>query len=759
MINFDKKTSELNSMSLNEAKDIHALIPLAVPNIENDSIEVGELLSDSLSKTGDSKDNVVTFIEAAERTNIESGETHSVFFGKLKKWLSWINGLKNLACKDKADLTLDVSGVLPIANGGTNANTTSGARTNLDVYSKSEVDNALPQATSTTPSMDGTASVGSETRWAKGDHVHPTDTSREAAANKKQTVDPTSTTDFASSKAIADFVNSSIATNTANFLGTYDVVNDLRLTTSATNAQIATALGSYQFSTTPTNNDYVFASINIFATTDDDEYRRFKFNGTTWAYEYTLNNSSFTAAQIAAIDSGMTAADKSAYDAHLANTSNPHGVTKAQVGLNNVDNTSDATKKTNFTGTIASDNAGFPTGGAVYTALGNKLNNDGLLYTPGINLARQEFVSGVNTSVSTDKKSISINSLGDTYFGFVSNADIPVGTKVTISFDVEYTGSTTGWAWYFRCQGFGGDGCITVTGSGRYWTTCTITTALVKGSNAVNFFDDGDRPSVFPGTITIKNIKLELGEVPTGFSLAPADVAFSGSYDDLSNKAFYRLGLFNADNYVRDLETPDTNDTTGYAKLTVTKAAQLHSNRALVFIKNYSNNKPEIKWAPLLLVTSVYSTGISFWSANNGGDVDASLVSGCAGEILASGSYFEYDSSYLISRPFGAFIDTGDGTQSGHYDMDAYGYGAIQLSNGNTSYTLNLTATTASKASVCFELDNTSNTSDCVLTVKLGTNVLRYASSAGNVIPAGVYAQVTVLGNCWTWAEFVNPSN
>ena len=403
MINFDKKTSELNSMSLNEAKDIHALIPLAVPNIENDSIEVGELLSDSLSKTGDSKDNVVTFIEAAERTNIESGETHSVFFGKLKKWLSWINGLKNLAFKDKADLTQDVSGVLPIANGGTNANTTSGARTNLDVYSKSEVDNALPQATSTTPSMDGTASVGSETRWAKGDHVHPTDTSREAAANKKQTVDPTSTTDFASSKAIADFVNSSIATNTANFLGTYDVVNDLRLTTSATNAQIATALGSYQFSTTPTNNDYVFASINIFATTDDDEYRRFKFNGTTWAYEYTLNNSSFTAAQIAAIDSGMTAADKSAYDAHLANTSNPHGVTKAQVGLNNVDNTSDATKKTNFTGTIASDNAGFPTGGAVYTALGNKLNNDGLLYTPGINLARQEFVSGVNTSVSTDK--------------------------------------------------------------------------------------------------------------------------------------------------------------------------------------------------------------------------------------------------------------------------------------------------------------------------------------------------------------------
>jgi len=35
-----------------------------------------------------------------------------------------------------------------------------------------------PQPTTTTPKMDGTAAVGSETTWAKGDHVHPTDTSR-----------------------------------------------------------------------------------------------------------------------------------------------------------------------------------------------------------------------------------------------------------------------------------------------------------------------------------------------------------------------------------------------------------------------------------------------------------------------------------------------------------------------------------------------------------------------------------------------------
>lgn len=46
---------------------------------------------------------------------------------------------------------------------------------------------------------------------------------------------------------------------------------------------------------------------------------------------------------------------------------------KAAVGLGSVDNTSDATKKTNYTGSIASGNTGFVTGGDAYTALSNKI--------------------------------------------------------------------------------------------------------------------------------------------------------------------------------------------------------------------------------------------------------------------------------------------------------------------------------------------------------------------------------------------------
>lgn len=41
----------------------------------------------------------------------------------------------------------------------------------------------IPSASSTSPKMDGTATVGSETAYARGDHIHPTDTSRASASH------------------------------------------------------------------------------------------------------------------------------------------------------------------------------------------------------------------------------------------------------------------------------------------------------------------------------------------------------------------------------------------------------------------------------------------------------------------------------------------------------------------------------------------------------------------------------------------------
>ena len=95
------------------------------------------------------------------------------------------------------------------------------------------------------------------------------------------------------SNQLADknFVNSSIATNTANFIGTFQSVEELE-----------------EYAGTLTNNDYAFVEV-----TDEygnNAYDRYKYTTATdpasWQFEYELNNSNFTANQWAAINSGAT---------------------------------------------------------------------------------------------------------------------------------------------------------------------------------------------------------------------------------------------------------------------------------------------------------------------------------------------------------------------------------------------------------------------------------------------------------------------
>ncbi len=110
-----------------------------------------------------------------------------------------------------------------------------------------------------------------------------------------------------------DFVNSSIATATATFKGTFNLVSDLSLTISATNSQIASKLASTISG--EDNNDYAFVQVPTSNNTPTQIAKvvRFKYNGTSWEYEYELNNSGFTAAQWAALNSGITSSQVSTF--------------------------------------------------------------------------------------------------------------------------------------------------------------------------------------------------------------------------------------------------------------------------------------------------------------------------------------------------------------------------------------------------------------------------------------------------------------
>lgn len=147
------------------------------------------------------------------------------------------------------------------------------------------------------PSMDGIASVGISTKFAREDHVHPSDTSREDITNKTTVVLGTSDIKYPTDKAVAEFVNTSIATNTANFIS-----NNGEPFTSAEQLNAYTG--------TVTNNDYAFVTgIDSEGNTYYDRYKAtVNDSSVTWALEYRLNNSSFTAAQWSAINSGITSA-------------------------------------------------------------------------------------------------------------------------------------------------------------------------------------------------------------------------------------------------------------------------------------------------------------------------------------------------------------------------------------------------------------------------------------------------------------------
>ena len=152
-------------------------------------------------------------------------------------------------------------------------------------------------AATANPLMDGTAAAGVSTKYAREDHVHPTDTSREDIANKTTVVLGTSDSKYPTDKAVAEFVNSSIATNTANYI--------------SNNGEPFTSVEQLEAYSGPvTNNDYAFVTgTDSEGNTYYDRYKATVSGETvTWALEYRLNNSSFTAAQWSAINSGITSA-------------------------------------------------------------------------------------------------------------------------------------------------------------------------------------------------------------------------------------------------------------------------------------------------------------------------------------------------------------------------------------------------------------------------------------------------------------------
>ncbi len=103
-----------------------------------------EVLRKRYLQSDDERLDAPVFTEAPDRTAIESGETLPTLFGKIKKWLS---DLKTVAFTGNYD----------------------------DLTNKPDAPNL--SASTTLPMAPGVAAAGTETGFARGDHVHPLQTS------------------------------------------------------------------------------------------------------------------------------------------------------------------------------------------------------------------------------------------------------------------------------------------------------------------------------------------------------------------------------------------------------------------------------------------------------------------------------------------------------------------------------------------------------------------------------------------------------
>lgn len=190
------------TVSVTDEVEITTMISSGIYALANEvERSLSEIKDVKIDKTGDAKDVIVTFSEAESRESISAGEKLSVIFGKISKFLSdlktvaFSGSYKDLTDKPTAkDIGLGNVGnykaVSTVASQGLSDTEKANARANIGAAPTSHASTATTygvstaanyghaMASSTTPKANGTAAAGSETaKFARGDHVHPLQTS------------------------------------------------------------------------------------------------------------------------------------------------------------------------------------------------------------------------------------------------------------------------------------------------------------------------------------------------------------------------------------------------------------------------------------------------------------------------------------------------------------------------------------------------------------------------------------------------------
>lgn len=285
----------LITTEVNRAKGVEgSLSSLNTTSKSNLVSAVNEVLGDVLNETTRAVgvEGSLSNLTTTNKTNLVSGINE--VNNKAGTNATNIGNLSNLTTGSKSNLVSAINEVDSHADTntssiGTLANLTTDAKGNLvaainevDLHSNVNGNRIGDLSNLTTDAKNNLVSA-----------INEIDANSDANADNISSIQNLIPSQASGANKLADkaFVNSSISTNTANFIGTFNSVQELE-----------------NYSGTLTNNDYAFV-VGVDGQ-GNTVYDRYKYTTATipasWVFEYELNNSSFTATQWAAINSGIT---------------------------------------------------------------------------------------------------------------------------------------------------------------------------------------------------------------------------------------------------------------------------------------------------------------------------------------------------------------------------------------------------------------------------------------------------------------------
>lgn len=266
--------------------------------------------------------------------NIPTGVLYSFAGTNLYKSTSTINGTDISSLSSSFIQNVKIN-TLNLPNRTASQRLETDANKNVVSVAKNTADNQNYSTTVGDIKANGTGSLGSLSTLPRADHIHPTDTTREAIANKVSAFSATpNNTNFPTEKLVKDSLDLKL---NSSLKGAINGLAELGLDGKVPSAQL------------PSYVDDVLEYDNLAAFPATGETGKIYIaKDTNITYRWSGTQYIEISSSLALGETPSTAyrgdRGKSAYDHSQITSGNPHNTTKTDIGLGNVDNTSDATK-------------------------------------------------------------------------------------------------------------------------------------------------------------------------------------------------------------------------------------------------------------------------------------------------------------------------------------------------------------------------------------------------------------------------------